>query len=117
MTRVLVLDDEPALRRSFGRMLQRRGAKVVLAATIEEAKHAVLEGGVDRVLSDVMLDQGTGPEFHTWLAEQQPSLAEHLVFMSGNCPDHLRAYIDGLPNPLLTKPITPDELFEAMGLR
>jgi DNA-binding NtrC family response regulator len=57
--RVLVVDDESAIRLSLTGLLEREGYDVVAAARYEEAV-AAIEAGVDLVLTDLALGKGQG---------------------------------------------------------
>ena len=114
--RVLILDDSAPLLKAFGRLLTRVGAEVVLAGTLDDAKQAVREGCIDRVLSDVVLDPGLGTELYEWLLEEDPQLASRMVFMTGGCPDPIRQFLDTLPNIVLDKPPDPGAVIEALDL-
>jgi signal transduction histidine kinase len=73
-TGVLVIDDEPALRRLMGQMLARRGFDVVTAAHRDEALGHVRGGQVGLVVSDLMLEGERGPAVVEALRQVQPSL-------------------------------------------
>ena len=57
--RVLVVDDEPAVRSALRVNLARAGYEVVLAGTAEEALKALAERPVDLVLTDVKMPGAT----------------------------------------------------------
>jgi DNA-binding NtrC family response regulator len=57
--RVLIVDDERAIRLSLSGLLEREGYDVVAAATYDEAI-AAIGGGVDLVLTDLALGKGGG---------------------------------------------------------
>ncbi|HEY1087813.1 MAG TPA: response regulator, partial [Archangium sp.] len=80
--RVLVVDDEPALRRTLARTL--RDYEVETAASGREVQ-ALLQSGKDYdvVLCDVSMPEMTGPELHRWMQQHHEALAKRLVFLSG----------------------------------
>ena len=58
--RVLVLEDEPSLRRSLVRFLERRGVDVVGARNLQEARACLESAPVDAAVLDVSLPDGDG---------------------------------------------------------
>jgi CheY-like chemotaxis protein len=83
-TRVLVLDDEPAIRDFLGRILSRGGYEPVLASSGDSALKIVRDNPPDAILCDHRMAGMTGIAFHAAVAEIKPSLASRFVFMSGD---------------------------------
>jgi CheY-like chemotaxis protein len=83
-TRVLVLDDEPAIRNFLGRILSRGGYEPVLASSGDSALKIVRDNPPDAILCDHRMAGMTGIAFHAAVAEIKPSLASRFVFMSGD---------------------------------
>jgi CheY-like chemotaxis protein len=116
--RVLVVDDEDAVRRVARRMLEENGFSVLEVGSAAEALRRLRdEGPVDVVLTDVVMPQVSGTELAAavrTLRPQQPGVP--VVFMSG--------YSDWPSGPddaaqVLLKPFTADALVarvrEALG--
>jgi DNA-binding response OmpR family regulator len=59
MTRVLIVDDEPAIRESLAFALKRDGFEVAEAASLKEAR----SGEADLVVLDLVLPDGNGLDF------------------------------------------------------
>ena len=109
--RVLVIDDEPALRRTLERALRGMGCEVISAADAQVAYELLLGTDVDLVLLDLHLPQMSGDTFFLALTRRWPHLVERIVLMtgdtyaeSGHWPADLRRC------PLLLKPFTLDML-------
>jgi len=113
--RILIVDDEPTLRKSLRRLL--REHEVVEAPSANAAcKALVTEPEIDAVISDVMMPGGTGADLHRWVLEHRPDLATHFIFMTGGVPNpELRRYVDGAGAPILTKPSTISEVKELLA--
>jgi DNA-binding response OmpR family regulator len=62
MTRVLVVDDEPAIRESLAFALKREGVGVLEAASLKEAR-ALLDEQADLIILDLVLPDGNGLDF------------------------------------------------------
>jgi len=112
---ILVIDDEPGVRRFVTRVLNRAGHDVLEAKNAAEARECFRAAGnrVDLLLSDVLIPGTPAPEIARELRERQPDLP--VMYMSGFAGNELadedRA---GHELPFLQKPFTPDELEEAV---
>ena len=82
--RVLIVDDEPALRRTLERALQAMGCDVVTAGDAHLAYQALHETDFDLVLLDLHLPQMSGDTFFVALMHRWPLLAERIVLMTGD---------------------------------
>ncbi len=109
--RVLVVDDEPALRRTIERALRALGCEVVTAADAHLAYQILHETDVDLVLLDLHLPQMSGDTFFVALTHRWPRLADRVVLMTGDTfaeQEHWPAELRRCP--LLLKPFTLDIL-------
>ena len=109
--RVLVVDDEPALRRTLERALRSIGCDVITAADAHVAYELLHGTDVDLVLLDLHLPQMSGDTFFLALTRRWPHLVQRVVLMTGDTfaeqdhwPDELRRC------PMLLKPFTLDML-------
>lgn len=113
--RVLIVDDEPALRRTLERALRAIGCEVVTAGDAHLA-YEVLDGtDVDLVLLDLHLPQMSGDTFFVALVRRWPDLAGRVVLMTGDTfaeKDHWPEELQRCP--LLLKPFTLDMLRETV---
>jgi PAS domain S-box-containing protein len=82
--RVMVLDDEPAIRDFLARILRRGGHEPVLAADGLTALELVRTAPPDAILCDHRMAGMSGTAFHVAVAEIDPWLARRFVFMSGD---------------------------------
>ena len=79
--RVLVADDEPTVRATVQRMLERRGAVPLIAADGEEAERLLRTEKLDVVLLDVMMPKRTGYQLVPIARELHPNVP--VILMSG----------------------------------
>ena len=110
--RVLVIDDEPCLLSSMGRLLRQH--EVVKAASGGEARRILEEDRrFDVILCDMMMPGITGMDLYQWLHELDEDLAARVVFTTGG-PDNanLEQFLDSVPNPRLFKPFETSALLE-----
>jgi DNA-binding NtrC family response regulator len=107
---VLVVEDDPALRRVAGRILGRAGYRVLVAPSGTDALTICTNAAehVDVLLSDVVMPEMLGPELVEKARLVRPEL--RVLFMSGYV--HQVAAQHELPGDaeLLEKPFTADAL-------
>lgn len=109
--RVLVVDDDAAVRSLASRILRREGYAVVEAADGTEALRvaAGLSGPLDLLLADVVLPGMNGAELAAELRSRIPDLP--VVYMSGYEEEELAALGIGVVGAAyITKPFTADVL-------
>lgn len=118
--RVLLVEDDPGVRRALSAVLRRAGHDVLEADTIATARK-LLDGGelrVDAVITDVVLPDGSGPELASRLCEE--SGAPAVVVMTGYADEEAKRALSALSRmlgrrvPLLLKPFKPDELLSEL---
>lgn len=63
MSRVLIVDDEPALREILRAYVEREGHEAVEAGSIREARRQLKEGKIDLVFLDLVLPDESGLPF------------------------------------------------------
>jgi two-component system NtrC family sensor kinase len=83
-SRVLVLDDEPAIRDFLARILRRGGYEPVVVSDGRSALEIIKSDPPDAVLCDHRMAGMSGIAFHQAVAEIDPLLARRFVFMSGD---------------------------------
>lgn len=111
--RILLVEDEPAVRRSAARTLRRRGFTVLAAEGPHMALDICREHAVDLLLADVTMPGMAGSELAARVLETQPEV--RVLFMSGYAPGGLPA-AGGLPSEagVLEKPYSPKELLDVV---
>ncbi len=60
MTRILLIEDEPLIQKSLKRLLEKRGAEVVVESLGREAIELILNQKFDRIICDLMLQDISG---------------------------------------------------------
>lgn len=111
-SRILIIDDEPALLRLLGRILG-RAHQTLFARDSVEALSLVREhaGAIDAVLCDVTIADTTGPELREQIAVEYPALARRFTFMTGGALDPAqRAQLHAAGCAVLDKPLEPTAL-------
>jgi DNA-binding response OmpR family regulator len=109
--RILIVDDEAALRRTLERALGGFGCEVLSAADAHVAYQMLDEADVDLVLLDLHLPQMSGDTFYLALTRRWPRLTERIVLMTGDTfPETEHWPADLKRCPLLLKPFTLEVL-------
>ncbi|WP_242360142.1 response regulator [Anaeromyxobacter sp. SG17] len=109
--RVLVVDDDPAIRAISAEVLASQGYEVLEADTAAEARRIVQEKRPQLLLVDVQLPDGNAFALLEGLAEERASEPFAVVFLSarGETADKVRALRLGADD-YLTKPFDAQEL-------
>jgi CheY-like chemotaxis protein len=112
---ILLVEDEPAVRRLARRALEAQGFHILEAASGAEALKIAGDHGteLDMLLTDVVMPQMSGVELAGRLTANDPAL--RVLYMSGYTEDTLGQR--GVLSPetaFLSKPFTPAVLVEAV---
>jgi signal transduction histidine kinase len=113
--RVLIVDDEPAITATFGRVLSRH-CDVVTAGSGRDAI-TVLSSDErwDAIVCDLMMPEVDGVAVHAWLEEHRPSLARRFVCASGGAfTGRCSAFLERFEGPVVHKPATRAEILAAI---
>jgi CheY-like chemotaxis protein len=103
--RILVVDDEPSIRRFLFKALENAGFEPVIAATGQNAIDVVRDGRVDGILSDHRMAGMSGTDVYDAVVAIRPELRDRFVFMSGDVLNPaLRDFADAHGIALLAKP-------------
>lgn len=116
--RILVVDDEPPITRALRRMLH-RDHDVVLCES-GSAALALLgsDSDFDVILCDLMMPQVSGMELHRRLSALDSGLERRVIFMTGGVfSEDDRAFLDGVENLCVNKPIDRDALRQIVARR
>ncbi len=110
MTRILIVDDEPQLLFSLGELLTLEGYDVATAESGFEALQEIAKERPDLIISDIMMQDMDGHEFHRRVraltGDRIPLL--FLTAKSG-LDDRLESLRHGADD-YMTKPFAPEEL-------
>ncbi|MGH8273666.1 MAG: sigma-54-dependent transcriptional regulator [Gammaproteobacteria bacterium] len=82
--RVLVVDDEEALRELLALTLTEAGLEPVLECDLAGARRRISEERLDLVLTDMCLPDGDGLDFVAWMQEQAPGVPAAVITAHGN---------------------------------
>ncbi len=115
-SRVLVVDDEPAIREFLARILRRGGYEVTLASDGPSAIEIVRNGPPDAILCDHRMVGMSGIAFHEAVTAIDPGLARRFVFMSGDVLNsELRAFALARGISVMAKPFDIESVDRMIG--
>ncbi len=102
--KVLVVDDEPALREVLSMRIESWGYEVATAAHVREANERLRELSPDIIISDVVMPEATGIELLRMLKANDPSKPVIMVTAHGSIDAAVEAMKEGAQD-FLTKPL------------
>src|SRR5262249_22342696 len=114
-SRILLIDDEPAVGRSLG-MLLAPETEVIAEVRADDAL-ARLAGGerFDAIVCDLMMPEISGIELYDRLANVAPDCRGQIIFMTGGAfTPQAREFLAKLERPHLEKPFSEAQFRRAI---
>lgn len=109
--RVLLIDDEPAVRYALERALRHFGYEVVSAAGGDSAYEILQHDSFDVILLDIRMPLMSGDTLFLAIIRRWPELRERIILMSGDPEGAADGWSAELRSrPFLAKPFTLDAL-------
>ena len=113
-SRILVVDDEDAIRRTLDLLLQKRGYAVVTAASGEAAVAAIEQQRFDLLLLDLMMPGMSGIEVARRARTLQPTAK--VLLLTGSSPLEGAAGTEDLAQfDYLLKTASPQEVLQRLA--
>ncbi|UJR86629.1 MASE1 domain-containing protein [Sandaracinus amylolyticus] len=106
---VLLVEDDPGVRRTIARLLADQGHRVLGAHDVASARDIAAREAFDVLISDVVMPGESGPSLARELREARPDLP--VLFVSA----YAEKDTEGVDAPLLEKPFTADALGRAVA--
>jgi CheY-like chemotaxis protein len=109
---VLAVEDEEKMRKVIVEILELCGHQVITAGNGEEALELLQNSDApDAILLDLKMPVMDGREFFRRLVDQQPLLADRVLFLTGDTlSPNAQNFLKSVGRPYLSKPFTLDEL-------
>ena len=115
MARILIIEDQPALRQLFQTVLERRGYDVTLAESGEAEIEAARRATPDLVILDLLLPVMSGVQVARQLREEGFLDKAPLIVTSGIGGDETGAIAESLgASAVLSKPFDIDSMLDAV---
>jgi len=110
MARILLVDDEEAIRTTLTGILERQGHQVFSAGSVAEAEESLLsDAEPDVALVDLRLPDGEGTEVLHWISSRDMPLAVVMISGHGTIPAAVGAVKEGAFD-FLEKPLDRERL-------
>lgn len=81
--RLLIVEDDAALRANLEALLRRDGLEIITAGTVEAAREALQATPFDCVVTDLSLDDGTGDDLLTLIASGSTASSPPVIVYTG----------------------------------
>jgi CheY-like chemotaxis protein len=109
MATVLVVDDEAPQRAQIERALVQAGHRVHEASSGNQALSRLKEKRYDLLVTDLMMEDGTGFEVLEWVRENAPGLPV-VICSSYAKTENLKSFLATNLYRIIRKPFRPDDL-------
>ncbi len=114
LRKVLVVDDDPAMRRLISKILEAAGYEVALAADGSEALDAMQDDFPCFVVTDWDMPVLDGAEFCRMVRQQELPHYVYIVMLTGSYTDGLVEGLSAGADDFVTKPLKAPELLARM---
>jgi CheY-like chemotaxis protein len=110
--KILVVDDDPVVGKSFNRVLSNKGYVVITAQNAQEALIKLQDGGYEAVFTDIKMPGMDGVELAERVKAKQPWTPVVIVTGYGSKANEDRAKAAGVTT-FLHKPLSPEMIEES----
>jgi CheY-like chemotaxis protein len=111
--KVLIVDDEPAIRNILARILSNRGLQTQTVSSGKAALAMLHEKGYDLLVADLKMSGLSGMDLYETLKKKRPDMADRTVFITGDTmTEETNDFLASSGRPYLAKPFTPMEFLE-----
>jgi CheY-like chemotaxis protein len=107
--KILLVDGDPAVRKSFEQVLSGKGHAVITASSGEDALWKLGDGTCDAVFTEIVLRGMSGLDLAEEIHTRQPSLPVVIITGYGSGTAQERAAAAGVAE-FLHKPLSPEQL-------
>lgn len=114
VARILIAEDDRAVREFVSRALRHDGHDIVAAGDGQQALNILEREEFDMVLADIVMPQMDGIALALKLSKDEPDLP--ILLMTGYAAERQRAHnLDALIHDVITKPFTLKEICKAVN--
>lgn len=109
--KILVVEDEPAIREICRRVLTREGYEVTVAEDGRQAQEIISSEDFTLYLIDIRTPVVDGQELYVWILQEKPGAAGGVIFTTGDLMEgQMLEFLRQAKKPLLPKPFSGVEL-------
>jgi len=112
--KILIIDDEPALRQTLGAILKRAGYTPVMVGTGHEGLNKLCEEKYSLVILDIKLPDVTGTDLLPQIHQIQPEVPVIILTAHATLEAAMQA-VKGGARDFLLKPIDPQAILERVS--
>lgn len=117
MNTILVIDDEPSLRKTLRQALLGKGFVALEAANCRDGIYAATAHTPDLIVCDIEMPDGTGHDVFDALKENPTTSTIPFIFVTGkNDPNELRHSMEQGADDFLVKPFRMESLLAAVEI-
>jgi len=111
--KVLIVDDEPAIRNILARILSNKGLQTQTVSSGKAALAMIHDTGFDLLVADLKMSGLSGMDLYQTLRKKRPDMADKTVFITGDTmTEETNEFLSSSGRPYLAKPFTPMEFLE-----
>lgn len=111
--RILVAEDNPAVREFIVRALQSSGARITAVTDGQQALDVLAKERFDVLVTDIVMPNVDGIALALKAVRQDPEL--RIIMISGYAQERMRAHnLDALVHRIIAKPFSLEEICEAV---
>lgn len=115
---ILLIEDEPSVSAFVRTALERRGYRVVQAATGAEGLDELSTGTYAGVISDIRMPGDiNGADIHKWIQNNRPELCQRIILISGDTANsETQSLLSGSATPCIEKPFRVQQLLSTVEM-
>ena len=115
---ILLIEDEPSVSAFVRTALERRGYRVVQAATGAEGLNELSSGTYAGVISDIRMPGDiNGADVHKWIQSHRPELSDRIILISGDTANsETQSLLSGSTTPCIEKPFRVQQLISTVEM-
>jgi signal transduction histidine kinase len=114
--RILLIDDEPMLRKALRRILGASHEVVEADGGSEGLARIEEDGAFDVVICDLMMPDVDGPALYEAVRERAPALLDRILFLSGGVfTERAKQFVEQVGPYIVPKPIAPEALLRMVA--
>jgi DNA-binding NtrC family response regulator len=113
---ILLIEDEPSVSAFVRSALERKGYRVVQAASGAEGLQRLSKEQFGGVISDIRMPGDTnGADVHQWIQQNRPELGERIILISGDTANsETQSLLTRSSTPCIEKPFRVQQLISTV---
>jgi DNA-binding NtrC family response regulator len=113
---ILLIEDEPSVSAFVRSALERKGYRVVQAATGAEGLQQLSKEHFAGVISDIRMPGDTnGADVHHWIQQNRPELGGRIILISGDTANsETQSLLNRSSTPCIEKPFRVQQLISTV---